>query len=163
LPPLAGALLTILVIAPLALLSPQAFIDSTFLHHARKVPSAMLGTPQWNESIAAQIVALGGVAPERVKPYASVALALAVLVVVGFAVVKVRAMASALQWAAILGGAFFAFSGGDVQFFYWRLPLFLFLLSVIVAWSPVRSSAEMIPKEHGAQDDSSDLAARTRA
>ncbi len=143
LPPIACAALTTLVIAPLALLSPQAFIDSTFLHHARKVPSAMLGTPQWNESIAAQIVALGGFSPERVKPFASATLALSVLVIVGFAVVKVRDMASALQWSAILGGVFFAFSGGDVQFFYWRLPLFLFLLYVIVAWSD--DSRQRIP------------------
>jgi len=160
LPPLAGAALTMLVIVPLALLSPQAFIDATFLHHARKVPSAMLGTPQWNESIAAQIVALGGVSPERAKPFASVALALSVLIIVGFAVARVRAMASALQWSAALGGVFFAFSGGDVQFFYWRLPLFLFLLSVIVAWSPADSLPERVLAESGARDDARDLAAR---
>ncbi|MGI8688492.1 MAG: hypothetical protein ACR2M3_07915 [Thermomicrobiales bacterium] len=160
LPPIAGAALTTLVIVPLALLSPQAFIDATFLHHARKVPSAMLGTPQWNESIAAQIVALGGVAPERAKPFASVALALSVVIVVGFAVVQVRDMASALQWSAILGGVFFAFSGGDVQFFYWRLPLFLFLLYAIVAWSPARSFPELVSEETGRRDNARDLAAR---
>lgn len=136
LPPAAGVVLAVLVIAPLALLSPQAFIDSTFFHHANKVPRAMLGTPQWNESIAAQIVALGGFSPERVKPFASVALALSVLIIVGFAVARVRDMAAALQWSAVLGGVFFAFSGGDVQFFYWRLPLFLFLLFYITTWSP---------------------------
>ncbi|MCA1725924.1 MAG: hypothetical protein LC748_17075, partial [Thermomicrobia bacterium] len=128
LPPVSGAALTVLVIAPLALLSPQAFVDATYFHHAGKFPRPMLGTPQWNESIAAQIVALGGYDPNRVKPLATVALAVGLLVVVGLAVVKVRGMASALQWSAVLGGIFFAFSGGDVQFFYWRLPLFLFLL-----------------------------------
>jgi hypothetical protein len=162
LPPVAGVILTALVIAPLALLSPQAFIDSTFFHHAHKVPSAMLGTPQWNESIAAQIVALGGVSPDRAKPFASVTLALSMLIVVGFAVVKVRDMASALQWSAALGGVFFAFSGGDVQFFYWRLPLFLFLLYVIVAWSPTPVTL-LSSEESSARDDAHALIARTRA
>ncbi|MDQ2787030.1 MAG: hypothetical protein M3Y58_18730 [Chloroflexota bacterium] len=155
LPPIACAALTTLVIVPLALLSPQAFVDSTFFHHANKVPSAMLGTPQWNESIAAQIVALGGFSPERIKPFASVALALSVLIVVGCAVVMVRDMASALQWSAILGGVFFAFSGGDVQFFYWRLPLFLFLLSVVVAWSPAPSGIPPSSGEITLSDDRS--------
>lgn len=160
LPPIAGAALTVLVIAPLALLSPQAFLDSTVFHHANKVPSAMLGTPQWNESIAAQIVALGGVSPDRAKPFASVALALSVLIVVGFAVGKVRDMASTLQWSAVLGGVFFAFSGGDVQFFYWRLPLFLFLLYIIVAWSPAHAMPPPATDCIGSRDDARDLVAR---
>ncbi len=160
LPPIACAALTTLVIAPLALLSPQAFIDATFFHHARKVPSAMLGTPQWNESLAGQIVALGGFAPDRVKPFASAALAFSILVIIGFAVVKVRDMASALQWSAALGGVFFAFSGGDVQFFYWRLPLFLFLLSVIVAWSPGQSALPPSSDQIELRDTARDLAAR---
>jgi len=156
LPPVAGAALTVLVIAPLALLSPQAFVDATYFHHAGKFPRPMLGTPQWNESIAAQIVALGGYNPDRVKPFVAIALAVGLLVVVGFAVVKVRDMASALQWSAVLGGVFFAFSGGDVQFFYWRLPLFLFLLSAIVAWSPAPPD---IPPSPGAIEQPGDARA----
>lgn len=167
LPPVSGAALAVAAIAPLALLSPQAFIDSTFFHHANKFPRAMLGTPQWNESIAAQIVALGGYDPNRVKPFASAALALALLIVVSFAVVKVRDAAAALQWSAALGGVFFAFSGGDVQFFYWRLPLFLFLLAVIVARSPAQSAPPLSTDhtdDHTAlRDDARDLIARIRA
>ncbi|MHB8646182.1 MAG: hypothetical protein ACYDAR_10390 [Thermomicrobiales bacterium] len=136
LPPLAGALLTVLIIAPLALLSPQAFVDSTYFHHAHKLPRPMLGTPQWNESIPAQLVALAGYSQERMKTAASVMLILGMLTVIGFAVVKVWDATSALRWAAVLGGVFFVFSGGDVQFFYWRLPLFLFLLSFIMAQAP---------------------------
>ncbi len=68
LPPVSGVLLTGLIIVPLALLSPQAFVDSTYFHHAHKLPRPMLGTPQWNESIAAQIVAMGNFSQERAKP-----------------------------------------------------------------------------------------------
>ncbi|MDQ6602243.1 MAG: hypothetical protein M3Z19_05895 [Chloroflexota bacterium] len=160
LPPVAGTILMMLVIAPLALLSPQAFVDSTYFHHAHKFPRPMLGTPQWNESIAAQVVALGGYNPDRIKPFASLALAVGLLVIVGFAVVKVRDMASALQWSAMLGGVFFAFNGGDVQFFYWRLPLFLFLLYVIVAWSPAQLVIPLMSSEIGSPDDSRDLVIR---
>jgi hypothetical protein len=160
LPPVSGALLMGVVILPLAALSPQAFVDSTYFHHAHKLPRPMLGTPQWNESIAAQVVALGGFSEERAKTLAAVALALAVLAVIGVAVVRVRDAASALQWSAALGGAFFAFNGGDVQFFYWRLPLFLFLLAFITglpAIQPVPTFAAEGMDEHEAARD---LAAR---
>lgn len=161
-PPLSGALLVAIIVLPLALLSPRAFVDSTYFHHAHKLPRPMLGTPQWNESIAAQLVALARYSEQAMKRVATVALALGVLTVIGVAVVKVHDAASALRWAAVLGAVFFAFNGGDVQFFYWRLPLFLFLLHSIATFAPARLTWPS-SEENGAEDGqeaTADLVAR---
>jgi len=135
LPPVAGALLTAAVILPLASLSPNAFLDATILNHGRETPRPMLGTPQWNESIAAQVVALGWLRLGAATVIARVASVTALLWAAGMAVIRTRDPASALRWAAVLGVMAFAFSGAEVQFFYWRLPVFLFALYTIAQWS----------------------------
>jgi hypothetical protein len=134
-PPAACIGLAALIVSPFAALSPQAFVDATYFHHANKLPRPMLGTPQWNQSLPAQFVSLGWFSLDRAKTVATLALAVAVVAVLIAAVFKVRDVASALRYAALLAGAFFAFSGGDVQFFYWRVPLFLLLLAFVVGWT----------------------------
>ena len=142
LPPVAGALLTAAVILPLASLSPNAFLDATILNHGRETPRPMLGTPQWNESIAAQLVALGWLGLGAATAVARAASVIALLWAVTMVVVRTRDVASALRWSAVLGVALFAFSGAEVQFFYWRLPVLLFALYTISRWS------EDAPDEH---------------
>ena len=133
--PLAGILLAAAVILPLAIPSPQAFVDATILNHSRESPRPMLGTPQWNESIAAQLVALNWVSL-RIAAAAATTVSIVVgLGVVGLAITRTRDVGSALRWSAVLGVTTFAFSGAEVQFFYWRLPVLLFTLSVIARWS----------------------------
>jgi hypothetical protein len=135
LPPAACVGFAALIILPFAALSPQAFVDATYFHHANKSPRPMLGTPQWNQSLPAQFVSLGWFSLERAKAITTILLILVVLAVLVAAIFKVRDAASALRYAALLAGVFFAFSGGDVQFFYWRVPLFLFLLCFLVGWT----------------------------
>lgn len=134
LPPVACVGSAALVVLPLAALSPKAFLDATFFHHANKLPRPMLGTPQWNQSFWAQFVALGALPIERAKTLATVAVLAATLAVLAVALVKVRDAAAALRYAALLAGLFFALNGGDVQFFYWRVPLLLALLAFTLAW-----------------------------
>jgi hypothetical protein len=132
-PPVAGAGFAALLIVPIALLSPKAFIDATIFNHSTKLPFPMLGTPQWNESIAGQLVALNWLTLTEASAVASVVFWVVVLVVIGMSVIKVRDAASALLWSAVLAGVWFAFSSVQVQFFYWRLPLLLFALYYIVS------------------------------
>jgi hypothetical protein len=135
LPPLACIGFAALIVLPFAALSPQAFVDATYFHHANKVPRPMLGTPQWNQSFPAQLVSLGWFSLQHARTIAAVSLIVTALIVLVLAVVKVRDAAAALRYAALLAGVFFAFSGGDVQFFYWRVPLLLFLLAFLVGWT----------------------------
>lgn len=135
LPPAAGALLAAAVILPLASLSPYAFLDATILNHSRETPRPMLGTPQWNESIAAQLVALGWLGQDAATAVARVVSVAVVLWAAGMAVTKARDLVSALRWSALLGVGAFAFSGAEVQFFYWRLPVLLFALYTIARWA----------------------------
>jgi hypothetical protein len=135
LPPVACVGFAALIVLPFAALSPQAFVDATYFHHANKMPRPMLGTPQWNQSFPAQLVSLGWFSLEHAKTIATVSLIVTVLAVLVVAVVKVRDAAAALRYAALLAGVFFAFSGGDVQFFYWRVPLLLILLALLVGWT----------------------------
>jgi hypothetical protein len=122
------------IIGPFVLASPRAFFDATIVHHARYAPSPTLGTPQWNESIAAQVVALGWLDRDAAKTIALIVLGIVLAVVVACAVVYVRDLASELKWSALLATVWFALSGMEVQFFYWRLPLFLALLALVGAW-----------------------------
>jgi len=135
LPPVVGVLLAAAVILPLASLSPNAFLDATILNHGRETPRPMLGTPQWNESIAAQLVALGWLRLGAATVIARVASVTALLWAAGMAVIRTHDPASALRWATVLGVMAFAFSGAEVQFFYWRLPVFLFALYTVAQWS----------------------------
>jgi hypothetical protein len=122
------------IIGPFVLASPRAFFDATIVHHTRYAPSPTLGTPQWNESIAAQVVALGWLDRDAAKTVALIVLGVVLAVVVACAVVYVRDLASALKWSALFATVWFALSGMEVQFFYWRLPLFLALLALVGAW-----------------------------
>ncbi len=131
LPPVVGALLAAAVILPLASLSPNAFLDATLFNHGRETPRPALGTPQWNESIPAQLVALGWLGLDAATVIARVASVIALLWAAVMVIIKVRDLPSALRWSAVLGVALFAFSGAEVQFFYWRLPVLLFALSTI--------------------------------
>jgi hypothetical protein len=135
-PPIAGALFAFLLVVPIALLSPKAFIDATIFNHSTKLPFPMLGTPQWNESIAAQMVALGWLNLTDASTIASVVFWVIVGVVLALAVIKVRDAPSALLWSAVLAGVWFAFSSVQVQFFYWRLPLLLFALYYLLSRAP---------------------------
>lgn len=135
LPPVAGALLAAAVILPLASLSPNAFLDATILNHSRETPRPMLGTPQWNESIAAQLVALGWLGLDAATAVARIVSVTVLLWAAGMAVIRVRDLVSALRWSAVLGVGAFAFSGAEVQFFYWRLPVLLFALYTIARWA----------------------------
>ncbi len=135
LPPVAGALLTAAVILPLASLSPNAFLDATILNHSRETPRPMLGTPQWNESIAAQVVALGWLSLGAATAIARVVSVITLLWATVMVILKARDLTAALRWSAVLGVVAFAFSGAEVQFFYWRLPVFLFALYTIARWS----------------------------
>jgi hypothetical protein len=132
-PVAAGAGFATLLIVPLALLSPKAFIDATIFNHSTKLPFPMLGTPQWNESIAAQMVALNWLTLTEASAVASILFWVLVLAVIAMSVIKVRDAASALLWSSVLAGVWFAFSSVQVQFFYWRLPLLLFALYYIVS------------------------------
>lgn len=132
------------IVGPFALASPRAFFDATIVHHARYAPSPTLGTPQWNESIAAQIVALGWLDRDAAKAIALIVLGIVMAIVVSCAVAYVRDLASALKWSALLATVWFALSGMEVQFFYWRLPLFLALLALIAAW---QRSSDMRPDD----------------
>lgn len=143
-PPLAGAALAVLVVLPLALLSPYAFVDATIFFHAKQFPVPMLGTPQWNESLAGQMVGLGWVAAEQVRPFATIIFVLALLGIMALAALKIRDAASALMWSALLAGVSFAANSGRVHFFYWRIVLLLFLLSFALSYSrqPARHSEQ---------------------
>jgi hypothetical protein len=131
------------IIAPFALISPRAFFDATVVHHARYAPSPTLGTPQWNESIAAQIVALGWLERDTAKAAALIVLSVALVIVLAFAVATVRTLAAALHWSALLAAVWFGLSGMEVQFFYWRLPLVLGLLALVAGWQ--RPPSESLP------------------
>jgi hypothetical protein len=161
LPPAACAGLAALVILPFAALSPQAFLDATYFHHANKMPRPMLGTPQWNQSLPAQLVSLGWFSLEHAKTLASITLVMTVLVVLVFAAIKIQSPSSALRYAALLAGIFFAFSGGDVQFFYWRVPLFLFILA-FVANAPRLGIPQSVPEEEEVSGDDRDAGTRLR-
>lgn len=133
LPPVAGAALAAIVMLPIALLSPKAFIDATIFNHSTKLPFPMLGTPQWNETLVAQLVALDWLTLTQASALASIILPIVVLAVISIAVVRVRDAGSALLWSSALAGVWFAFSNVQVQFFYWRLPLLLFVLYFIMS------------------------------
>ncbi|MFL5733540.1 MAG: hypothetical protein ACJ78Q_10095, partial [Chloroflexia bacterium] len=138
-PPAAEAGFAALVVLPLAVLSPRAFTDATIGHFESKLPLAMLGTPQWNESLAAQMVALGWVRVEDAARIFSIVFPLLLVVLLGLAIVKTRDAASALMWSALLAGGVFFFNNLQVQFFYWRLVLLLFGLYYLMGTSAVTS------------------------
>jgi hypothetical protein len=93
----------------------------------------MLGTPQWNQSILAQLVALNWLRVEDAARLGTVIFALLAVVLFALAAVKIRSATDALQWSALLSGVLFALNSGDVQFFYWRMVLLLFLLYFIMS------------------------------
>jgi hypothetical protein len=132
-PPAAGVTLAVVAVVPIALLSPRAFLDAAILHHTRKLPAPMLGTPQWNESIVAQVVAVGWLSVEDAARLAAVAFPALLVILLALAALKIRDPASALLWSAVISGVAFAASGGSVQFFYWRLVLLLFALYFIIS------------------------------
>ena len=117
-----------LLVLPLALLSPQAFVDATIANHLAYLPDPMLGTPQWNQTLAAQVVALGGLSRIDAGRLAGIIFPLLLGLVLLAAVWKIRDVATALRWAALAAGVTLACNGVQTQFFYWRLPLLLFLL-----------------------------------
>ncbi len=137
LPPLAAAGFAVLLVVPLALLSPKAFIDATIANHLGYLPDPMLGTPQWNQSIAAQVVALGGLSLTAAGRIAGAIFLPLLMLVLIIATLRTRTAADALRWAALAAGVTLAFNNVQTQFFYWRLPLLLFLLYYLVAQIPV--------------------------
>ncbi|MDQ2807684.1 MAG: hypothetical protein M3Z04_12375 [Chloroflexota bacterium] len=145
LPPLAEAGFAALLVVPLALLSPKAFIDATIANHLAYLPDPMLGTPQWNESIAAQIVALRGLSLTAAGQIAGGIFVPLLLIVLIAATLLIRTAADALRWAALATGVTLAFNNVQTQFFYWRLPLLLFLLYYLVALPPARPLTRRAP------------------
>jgi hypothetical protein len=133
LPPAALAVGAGLLVLPLALLSPKAFWDAAIMHHTNKLPLPMLGTPQWNESLPAQIVALEWLSVEDAAGLGRIAFAVLAIALLAGAALRVRDAASALMWSVLLSGVLFAVNSGSVQFFYWRLVLLLVLLYAVVA------------------------------
>jgi hypothetical protein len=129
--PITEASAVVLIILPLALLSPKAFVDATIGHHASYLPDPMMGTPQWNQSITAQMVGLGWMEIHAAARLAAVLMPLLLLAVLLAALIKTRDAASALRWSALAVAVLFAFSNVRVQFFYWRLPLLLAILAYI--------------------------------
>jgi hypothetical protein len=139
-PPLALAGLSALVVFPLALLSPHAFLDATIAFHAKQPPAAELGTPQWNQSLAGQMVGLGWIGAEQAQTVAAVTFALLLLGLTTIAALKIRHAPSALMWSALLAALSFAFNSGRVHFFYWRIVLLLFLLYFVLSGNQHRGS-----------------------
>lgn len=132
-PPAALVGFSALLVLPLALLSPKAFLDATVQFHAKQLPVGALGTPQWNESIAGQLAGLGWVRAEDAQPIAAALFALLVLGLLVVAAFKIRDQAAALMWSALVAGVSLAVNSGRVHFFYWRLPLLLFLLYFVLS------------------------------
>jgi hypothetical protein len=132
-PPAAEAAFSALLVLPLALLSPRAFTDATIGHHEGYLPVAMLGTPQWNQSLAGQLVGLGWLRVEDAATIFSIAFPALLVVLLVLATLKIRDAASALMWSALLVGVVFAFNNLQVQFFYWRFVLLLFMLYYIMS------------------------------